>query len=214
MHPTVEHIREAVVAICAGRLAEAESALRRIDYDQLVREQAANYAGVWGTAGVATGFKPPPARVTRVRPSPTEVRATYLRDCYTCRYVHCQRPTVSVDVLRLISKAAQDVFPYSPTWSPRASHIVYWVYGTSLEHLRSFSEVGALAAASDNLVTACYACNDLKNYLPIELLGWTITAPRQSDWLGLTETLPRLRIAVAALSPVAGTGRDRKGQQL
>lgn len=199
MNPIVERLREAVVAICAGRLTKAELALRAIDYAALHRESDAAFAQVWGRGGVAAGFKRPLTRTTgRTQPRVSDQRATFCRDCYTCRYSHCQRPTVSLDVLRLLSTAFPDILPYHPKWTPRNRLILYYTYSTSLEHLRSFSEIGPLAAAADNLITACYECNDIKNYLPIELLGWRVTELANTKWAGLSEFLPQLRTAVAS----------------
>ena len=202
MNPISERLHEVVVAVCAGRIAEAERALRAIDCAGLHRDRDAASARVWGRGGVAAGFKRPAARTTgRTKPSASEQRATFLRDRYTCCYSHCQRPTVSLEILRLLSTAFPEVLPYHRNWTPLDRHILYWTYSTSLEHLRSFSEIGPLAAAAGNLITSCYECNDIKNYLPIELLCCRVTTPADTTWAGLTEFLPQLRKAVATLTP-------------
>lgn len=198
MNPIIECLHAAVVATCDGRVAEADQALRTIDYAGLHRDQQAAYACVWKNGGVGLKYKRTPTGTTiRTPTTARDQRATFLRDHYTCRYSHCKRPTVCLDVLKLLSKAFPTILPYRPNWTPRDRHSLYWTYSTSLEHLKSFSEIGPLAADPDNLITACYECNDIKNYLPLEVLGWSITEPANTEWTGLSEFLPQLRIAVA-----------------
>jgi hypothetical protein len=103
-------------------------------------------------------------------------------------------------VLRLLSKVFPDVLRHSPNWRPIDEHILYWTYSTSVEHIVPFPARGT--SDPKNLLTACYLCNDVKNYLPLELLGWTIDdPPAQSTWLGLTEYIFELRKVVDDLGP-------------
>ena len=198
MNPIIEHVRNAVVALCEGRVSEAEQALHAIDFPGLRRDRHAAYARVWPAAG----FKKLSPGTKRKDPSAAEKLATFIRDRYTCRYSHCRRPTVSTDVLRLLSKVFPEVLPYHPNWKDCDRHILYWTYSTNLEHLKSFTEIGLSAAAAENLITACYECGDIKNYLTIEHLGWSVTEPPDTDLNGLTEYIPRLKTAIAALSRI------------
>lgn len=200
MNPIIEHVRNAVVALCEGRVSEAEQELHAIDFPRLCRDRRAAYDEVWRKGGLATGFKKRFPGTKRKNPSDAEKLATFIRDRYTCRYSHCRRPVVSLDVLKLLSKAFPDVLPCrSNNWPGLDEHILYYTYSPNLEHLRSFTEVGPSAAAAENLITACYECGDIKNYLTIELLGWHVTEPPDTNWAGLTEYIPRLLTAVAAL---------------
>jgi 5-methylcytosine-specific restriction endonuclease McrA len=199
MDPIVEHLQNAVLALCAERVSEAEQEIDAIDFAQLRRDHRAAYARVWKPGGLAAGFKKRFPGTKRKEPSKAEKRATFARDCYTCRYSHCRRPTVSPDVLRLLSKVFGQVMPYHPHWLDRDKHILYYTYSTNIEHLKPFSEAGPSAASVENLITACYECGDIKNYLTIECLGWHVTEPPNTDWAGLSEHIPRLLAVIAAL---------------
>jgi 5-methylcytosine-specific restriction endonuclease McrA len=200
MNPIVEHVQNAVAALCEGRASEAEQALNGIDFPRLRRDRHAAYDRVWRTGNSTAGFKKRFPNTKRKNPSVAEKRATFIRDRYTCRYSHCRRPTISGDVLQLLSKVFPDDLPYiNRHWPGCDDHILYYTYSTNIEHLRSFTEVGPSAAAAENLITACYECGDIKNYLTIEHLGWSVTEPPNTDWAGLREYIPRLETAIAAL---------------
>ena len=197
MDSTPSLVERAVIALSASRHSEAESALRAIDFPALVQERRAAMNRVWGPAGVAAGYKSLSARTKRLRPKCADVRATFVRDGYVCRYSHCRRRTISLDVLKLLSEAVPGVLPYHPNWKPVESHILYWTYSTSLEHRVPFPSGGTSAA--ENLLTACYQCNDVKRHLPAELLGWSVDPPPgRWEWDGLTRHLPMLQQVVAA----------------
>ena len=199
MDPIIEHVRNAVVALCEGRVSEAEQELRAIDFPGLRRNHRAAQAQVWRPGGPAAGFVRRFPGTKRKNPSNPEKSSTFIRDRYTCRYLHCQRPTVFPDVLHLLSEAFGDVLPGHERWKGRDKHILYWTYSTNIEHLRSFTEVGPSAASAKNLITACYECGDIKSDLTIELLRWHVTEPSNTDWAGLTEYIPRLKTAIADL---------------
>lgn len=200
--PTIECVRNAVVALAEGRFAEAEQQISAIDVPTLVQQREAAFARVWGAGGLAAGFTPPVRPNSRKAPSPSRIRAIYIRDHYICRYSHCQRTTVSVEVLRQLSTAFPSVFPYHLHWRRADTHFIYYTHSASLEHLIPLASGDPASEQDDNLLTACYACNDLKNYLPIERLGWHVTEPSTTDWAGLTEYLPALRSATSALPAV------------
>ena len=192
-------IERAVIALSACRHSDAESALLAVDYPALVQARREAMNRVWGPAGAAAGYKSPFPLAKRLAPRSSDVRATFVREGYVCRYSHCRRRTISLDVLKLLSKAFPDVLPYHPNWKPVENHILYWAYSTSLEHRVPFPSGGTSSA--ENLLTACYMCNDVKKHLPVELLGWTIDPlPDGSEWDGLTRHLPSLRQVVVAHS--------------
>jgi len=117
--------------------------------------------------------------------------ATFKRDHFTCRYKHCQRPTIHLSVLKQLSRIFPDILSYQRNWRPVNSHILYWCCSTSIEHIVAFPFGGT--SAPENLITSCYQCNDIKNYLPLEVLGWTITNPATSVWDGLLRYLKPLQ---------------------
>jgi 5-methylcytosine-specific restriction endonuclease McrA len=77
-------------------------------------------------------------------------------------------------------------------------HILYLTYGTSLEHAISFPNGGT--SNPENLITACYQCNDTKNMLDTSELGWEVARVEDMEWDGLSGYLPEL---------LAATGRNR-----
>ena len=163
----------------------------------MVGLREATYARVRERCSAQPPYQSPLPRTARQGTKSADVRATFTRDHYTCRYAHCRHPTVALEVLKLVSAAFPELVPYHPNWRPVDRHILYWTYSTSLEHAVSFPAGGT--SSPDNLLTACYLCNDAKKHLPAELLGWTVSAPGESDWLGLTEYLAELQRVVRDL---------------
>ena len=194
---TASLLSRAVLALCDGDESNARMALGAIDYHGLVAVRAAAMEPVWGAGGVGLGQK----KSQSAKRQPTkvaDVRASFVRDRYTCRYAHCRRATIALEILKLLSKGFPDLIPYKSNWKPLERHILYWVYSTSVEHRVPFAAGGTSEAA--NLITACYLCNDVKNCVPIEVLGWTVADPPDSDWAGLTEHITALRAAVGRIA--------------
>ena len=197
MDATVSQLEHAALALIDGIPADALVAVRSIDYIGLVEARSAARARALESRRAAAPYKAQFAGARRLRTKPADVAVTFMRDHYTCRYAHCRRPTVHLDVLKLLSRAFPDALPSHPNWRPFDRHILYWVYSTSVEHMVSFPAGGTSAA--ENLLTACYLCNDIKNHFPAELLGFKVCPPVESAWRGLTEYLPDLRHAVSRL---------------
>ena len=113
---------------------------------------------------------------------------------YTCAY--CNRKTIDLEVLKVISRTMPDVFPYHKNWKFSESHILYWIYSTSLDHIFPL----ALGGKNDpsNMVASCYLCNDAKSDITLEDLGWELctTIENSNNWSGLTEYLPQLNNAL------------------
>jgi hypothetical protein len=173
------------MALLTGNRTEALVALRAIDFVALMKLRAETRSRAWGRSVGAAAYRSPFPGAKRLNPASALKRAAFTRDKYICRYAHCRRPTVDPGMLKLLSRAFPDVLPYHSNWKPIDDHILYWTYSTSLEHVISFPAGGTSDAG--NLITACYLCNDTKNRLPLEWLGWTIGPPAESDWFGLTE---------------------------
>jgi hypothetical protein len=192
-------IQAAVIAATERKFEVARSALGEIDFASLVTQRRKEVERVWGRESTLVKPELPPKRITRLPVSQRDMEATFLRDRFTCRYEHCRRRTIHLSVLKAVSRLFPDLLPYKSTWAPIEQHIVYWMWSTSLEHKVSFPFQGTSHA--DNLVTACYQCNDLKNYLPFETLGWRFTEPATSDWDGLRSYLPKLIAVHRSLQP-------------
>jgi 5-methylcytosine-specific restriction endonuclease McrA len=115
-------------------------------------------------------------------PAPA-MAAIFVRDGFTC--VYCRRRTIPPQVLRLISRAFPEQFPYHPNWKSDIAPRAYWDISTTLDHVHAVSMGGDYQDPA-NLVTACYRCQDQKNNLSLEILGWSVR--RDGDgWSGLIE---------------------------
>jgi hypothetical protein len=192
MQPVEALVKAAVVAVIAGEMEAARQSLREINFACFTSERAQAMAQVWGSHSTVIKPARPSQQTPRVPVRTADVLATFQRDRFTCRYAHCQRRTIYLPVLKELSRIFPNVLPYQRNWRPVQRHIVYWTWSTSIEHRVAFPFGGT--SARENLLTACYQCNDIKNYLPIESLGWRITDDSpQSDWDSLTAYLPHLR---------------------
>jgi hypothetical protein len=107
----------------------------------------------------------------------------FRRDKFICRY--CNRRTVIVPLLRLLSIAFTDIFPYHPNWRTDKCHLGYWRDAASCDHVIPIARMGT--SQPDNLLTACYMCNSIKQNWLVEELRWEIQ-PVADDkgWDGLS----------------------------
>src|SRR5262249_8418843 len=202
-------VRRAAERVLSGDCDGARSALSSIDYERLVsdrdlalRKRRARLARVefWQQN---PPYEPGPhrrvAQKHRRRNPPKAIRlATFERDHFVCRYSHCRKRTIHIPVLRMLSALFPDIIPYNSNWRPLEDCILYWTYSASLEHKTSLPHGGT--SNPDNLITACYACNDIKNMIRAGDLGWELAEIREDDWDGLNSYLPALEKVVAGLS--------------
>ncbi len=191
MKPVEALIEAAVVAVMKEELEAAKESLREIDFDWLIAERARARESVQRARSKVINPVCPSQKTPRAPVRTADELATFQRDRFTCRYAHCQRRTVYLPVLKELSRLLPDALPYQRNWRPVQSHIIYWTWSTSIEHRVAFPFGGT--SEPENLLTACYQCNDVKNSLPLDTLGWKITEPAKSDWDGLSRYLPRLR---------------------
>lgn len=116
-------------------------------------------------------------------PSIGVIARVYVRDGFTCGW--CGRRTIPTQVLRLVSHAFPEQFPYHNAWKMDIAPRAYWDISTSLDHVHAVS-MGGDYQAPTNLVTACARCQYQKSNLPVEALGWTLRS--DSDrWSGLVD---------------------------
>ena len=146
--------------------------------------------GIWGSNSTIKVVSLPSQKVPRANPHASDIRATFQRDRFTCRYTHCQRRTIYRPVLIQLSRIFPNTLAYQSNWSPVKDHILYWTWSTTIDHIVPFPF--GVTYESDNLITTCYQCNDIKNYLSHEKLGWSNSEPAKSDWDGLKRFLPSL----------------------
>ena len=123
--------------------------------------------------------------------------AVFEADSYICRI--CDRKTIALPVLRRVSAAMPDLFPFHPNWAFGAGHIVYLTHSASLEHVIPLARGGA--DESSNFVTTCYGCNDARGDRTLEEMVWSLQPRRSASWRGLTEYLADLGPAPARVAP-------------
>ena len=199
---------------------EARSALGSIDLNRLVSDRKAALRArrarlalgpIWRAAGPdgLESRRAPPTQ-TRTAVARSTMLSTFARDHFICRYSHCRKRTIYIPVLRELSALFPDVIPYDNNWRPLVSHILYWTYSASLEHRISFPHGGT--SDLENLITACYQCNDIKNMIRASDLGWEVTEIGTSDWDGLSSYLAALKEVVASQPTVRTRNRALEGR--
>jgi 5-methylcytosine-specific restriction endonuclease McrA len=117
--------------------------------------------------------------------------AVFVRDSFTCCY--CDRLTIPLDILKLVSHRFGDDFGYQKNWKP-PTHRAYWDISTSLDHVIPVS-VGRDWNSVSNLATACYRCQEQQNNRALDTLGWGLKHSK-SKWDGLTKSYEELWVAV------------------
>lgn len=142
----------------ARNFSEARDLLQILDLEAVRRERAQLQSSTH--LARCQQSKRQRIKTPRKDASRSEMLRTFRRDRFTCRYSHCQRKTIYIEVLKELSRLFPDQLPYHRNWKFDSSHLLYWVYGTSLEHKLSFPHGGDSSEA--NLITACYLCNDTK----------------------------------------------------
>jgi len=145
-------------------------------------------------------FEPTPRRPERW-PAISVVARVYSRDQYQCRY--CGERTILPPVMRLLARLFPDEFPMHPNWKAELTHPAFVSRSTTLDHVAPIAG-GGDPVAEENLVTACWGCNRRKGDLTLVELGWTLRAPADLEWRGLTEYYEPACIA-AGRPPLSAT---------
>ncbi len=190
MNDVADLVEAAVGRLVDGDSSGARNALAQLDLTRLAEERESAMRTVWGPGSKVVKPALPPGKTPRMPVRVADLTATFERDHFTCRYAHCRRRTIYLPVLKALSKAFPGILPYHSAWRPVSDHLLYWICSTSLEHKISFPNGGT--SDPENLITACYLCNDVKNYLTAESLGWTIEPPGESNWMGLRQYIADL----------------------
>ena len=125
------------------------------------------------------------------RPAPPSLAlqaAIFARDRYTCRY--CEARTVLIPVMYAISALYGSIFKAHRHWRRDETDIAYWTYATSIEHIVPVKRGGTNHA--ENLLTACWRCNEEKGTQTLLQLDWQIRPISERAWDGLGSKLPGL----------------------
>jgi hypothetical protein len=190
LNQTIPDIIEQVAKyVIAKDFSQARELLASLDPEMMANERKSLRSTLWSSSRKPTLSGSTKAKRTGV--SERLKLQVFRRDKFTCRYAHCQRKTIYIPVLKELSRIFPEFLSYHSNWKPVTDHLLYWVYSTSIEHKLSFPHGGD--STEVNLITACYCCNDVKNYLHLDDLAWQITRPSDSDWDGLESLLPALK---------------------
>jgi hypothetical protein len=125
-----------------------------------------------------------PRREVAIRSEPSEsvIVSIYKRDRFHCRY--CGAKVIPTQIMRLISELFPDQFPYHPNWKGGQTHPAIASRSPSLDHVAPWAKGGG--NEPENLVCACWVCNQIKGELSLEQLGWRLRPIPETDWDGLT----------------------------
>jgi hypothetical protein len=121
-------------------------------------------------------------RETRVSISKRDYMRIFLRDAFVDRYTGHR--LVFPPVLRVISEALPEQFPYQPHWKFGVCHTAYWELWPTVDHVVPVVRGGM--HDMDNWVTTSMLTNQVKGHWTLEELGWELLPPgRLEEWDGL-----------------------------
>ena len=109
-------------------------------------------------------------------------------DSFMCRY--CNRLTVFRPAVELLASLCPDELRTHPNWMMSKSHILFWVYSATCDHIVPHAQGGS--TDRDNLVTACYSCQDAKNVYLNEEAGYILQPRSELAWDGPARYYPML----------------------
>lgn len=161
----LKRLEAAVALLLAGDNSEAENLLRKI-------------ASPPDSALIKSG------RSVSYR---TQVEI-FTRDGFICRY--CGRRTLFPPVLRLISDIFPDLLKYHSHWKISECDIAFWRFTASCDHVVPIARSGS--SNPDNLVTACYKCNSIKQNWLLDEMRWNLLPVSKCCWDGLSSLYPKL----------------------
>lgn len=94
----------------------------------------------------------------------------FLRDCFIDRY--SGNKLVFPPVLRIISNAFPNEFPYQAHWAMDKCHISYWELTPTLDHVVPIARGGT--NCEDNIVCTSMLKNSIKSNFTLEEVGWSL----------------------------------------
>jgi 5-methylcytosine-specific restriction endonuclease McrA len=139
------------------------------------------------------------SKVPRNLPIPLQWQV-FKRDHFVCRY--CEKRTVLPPVLRLLSYFLGDDFRYHRHGLMTECHVAFWRDIASCDHIVPVARGGVSGA--ENLATACYMCNSVKQNWLLDELRWEINPipPSATAWDGLAGAVGgMLRLAAIPMTP-------------
>lgn len=125
-------------------------------------------------------FAPEP--VTKRKYGERQSTRVFIRDGFRDRYTG--ERLIFPPVLRMLSLALPNEFPYHPNWRTDVTHPAYWEVGATIDHLVPVTRGGA--DDESNWVTTSMARNSAKMNWTLAELGWTLHPPGDfREWDGL-----------------------------
>lgn len=121
-------------------------------------------------------------------PSTSAQLNVFRRDGFQCRY--CGRRTVFLPVLRALARIFPDEIPWDPHGRMANYHLAFWRDFSSCDHLLPLARGGD--SCQENLVTACYMCNSIKQNWLLTELRWDLLEPEPGSWDGLVSAYSNL----------------------
>ena len=88
----------------------------------------------------------------------------FKRDKSTCRY--CGKKLIFVPILTALSIYFPNEFKFYSAWKMGMCHLSYWKNSASCDHLLPIARGGL--TTKENLITACYMCNSIKQNWTLE----------------------------------------------
>jgi hypothetical protein len=123
-----------------------------------------------------------PEIVVKRRFRPIDYTRVFIRDGFIDRYTGDR--LVFPPVLRMLSHALPECFPFHPNWKTQVTHPSYWEVGATIDHLIPVTRGGA--DESSNWVTTSMARNSAKMNWMLDELGWELRPPGDfQQWDGL-----------------------------
>jgi hypothetical protein len=116
------------------------------------------------------GYPFAPEIVTKRRFRPLKYTRTFICDGFIDRY--SGNRLVFPPVLRMLSHALGDRFPFHPNWKTQVTHPAYWEVGATIDHLVPVTRGGP--DDPSNWVTTSMARNSAKMNWTLSELGWEL----------------------------------------
>ena len=111
---------------------------------------------------------------------------------------YCGRRVAPPPVLRLVAEyfgpIDPELFPYHLHGKMTACHLAFWRDLARCDHVLPAARGGD--SGPDNLITACYMCNSVKQNWTLDELGWPRIESPSRSWDGLAHLYPELVAAV------------------
>lgn len=114
-----------------------------------------------------------PEDVTKRRFNPLDYTRVFIRDGFVDRYTG--ERLVFPPVLRVLSHALPERFPYHRNWRTAMTHPAYWEIGATIDHRVPVTRGGA--DDESNWVTTSMAHNSAKMNWGLAELGWELHPP-------------------------------------